>query len=138
MIKITISVFTIIYGTIRTTMSVVEQWWHDDMSEKAAVLSTGVLNEMKRRIETTNIGKEKLTLNESSERMKVFFDKNIARYEKRLATMKKKRDDAQSLEKHKSIARKLLECNISLAKKCRKNKIEIEKVVVFGKAVCYH
>jgi hypothetical protein len=118
-------------------MSVIEQWWHDDMSEKAAVLSTGVLNEMKRRIETTNINKEKLTLNESSERMKDFFDKNIARYEKRLEALKKQREETKSLDKHKAIIRKLLECNISLAKKCIKNKIEIEKVVVFGKAVCY-
>ena len=118
-------------------MSVVEQWWHDDMSEKAAKLGNGVLNEMKRRIEKTNINKEKLTLDESSKRMNVFFDKNVTRYEKRMESLKKKRDEEKSVEKYKSIVRKLLECNISLAKKCRKNKIDIEKVVVFGKAVCY-
>jgi hypothetical protein len=118
-------------------MSVVEQWWHDEMSEKAAALSNGVLNEMKRRIETTNICKEKLTLNESSLRMKIFFDKETARYEKRIEAVNKKHEEAKSIEKYKSIVRKLLECNISLAKKCIKNKIEIEKVVVVGKAVCY-
>jgi hypothetical protein len=107
------------------------------MSEKAAALSTGVLNEMKCRIEKTNINKEKLTLNESSDRMNVFFDKNIERYTKRLDATKKKREEAQSIDKYKSIVRKLLECNISLTKKCQKNRIEIEKVVVFGKAVCY-
>ncbi len=119
-------------------MSVVEQWWHDDMSEKAAKLSNGVLNEMRRRIETTRVNKEKLELNESSERMNTFFDKEIARYTKRVESVKKKRDVEQSIETFKYIVRKLLECNISLAKKCRKHNIEIEKVVVFGKAVCYH
>jgi hypothetical protein len=118
-------------------MSVAEQWWHDDMSDKAALLSNGVLNEMKRRIEKSNIQKEKLTLNESTDRMKKFFDREILRYQKRQEAMNKKREDAKSIETYKSIVRKLLECNISLAKKCRKNKIEIQKVIVFGKAVCY-
>jgi hypothetical protein len=118
-------------------MTTVEQWWHDDMSEKAAKLSKGVLNEMKHRIETTNINKEKLTLDESTDRMSEFFDKNIERYEKRMESVKKKREEALSIEKYKSIIRKVLECNISLAKKCRKNRIDIEKIIVFGKAVCY-
>ena len=46
------------------------QWWHDDMTSHAAQLSNGVLNEMKRRIQTSNIQKEKLQLGENTERMK--------------------------------------------------------------------
>ena len=39
-------------------------WWAPALNTLAAQLSTGVLDEMKRRIQFTDIQKEKLTLNE--------------------------------------------------------------------------
>jgi len=59
------------------------QWWHEDMTNHAAQLSKGVLNEMKRRIQTSNIQKEKLQLDENTDRMKQFFIKEIKHYTKR-------------------------------------------------------
>jgi hypothetical protein len=59
------------------------QWWHEDMTNHAAQLSKGVLNEMKRRIQTSNIQKEELQLDENTERMKQFFEREIKRYTKR-------------------------------------------------------
>jgi hypothetical protein len=41
--------------------NIIEQWWHEDMSPLAAQLSNGVLNEMKRRIQTSNINEYKNT-----------------------------------------------------------------------------
>jgi hypothetical protein len=59
--------------TYRNTMTdnnnnIIEQWWAEDMSPLAAQLSNGVLNEMKRRIQTSNIRKHKLQLNENTDR----------------------------------------------------------------------
>jgi hypothetical protein len=123
----------IYFGTITTfdhyiynmTDKLIEQWWHDNMSPLASQLSNGVLNEMKKRIETTNIRKHKLALDEDSERMTAFFNAEIARYEKRKDTQKKKQD---KLDLFKRIIRELVDCNLSLARKCRANNVDIEKV----------
>jgi hypothetical protein len=122
----------IIY-TYRNTMTdnnnnIIEQWWHDDMSPLAAQLSNGVLNEMKRRIQTSNIRKHKVTLNASTERMTAFFNAEIRRYEKRKDTQKKKQD---KLDLFKDIIKQLVACNLSLAaRKCRNSDISIEKVSI--------
>jgi hypothetical protein len=39
-------------------------WWHDNLTNLADQLSKGVLTEMKRRIQTSNIQREKLQLDE--------------------------------------------------------------------------
>jgi hypothetical protein len=111
--------------------NIIEQWWHDDMSLLAAQLSNGVLNEMKRRIHTSNIRKHKLTLNEDTERMTAFFNAEIRRYQKRKDTQKKKQD---KLDLFKDIIKQLVDCNISLARKCRNSKIDIEKVTINDQA----
>jgi hypothetical protein len=112
-------------------------WWHPDNDELMFQLSIGVQNELKHRIQHTNIKREKLQLDESSERMTQLLQREIARYNKRLDAAAKKKRDLEQVDTYRKIARRLLECNISLARKCRKNKIEIEKVVVHGNATCY-
>ena len=56
------------------------------MYELAGQLTRGVLNEMKKRIQTSNIKKQKLELDENSQRMKEFFEREINRYERRKQT----------------------------------------------------
>ena len=74
-----------------------EHWWHPSMNEMASELSKGVLNEMKRRILTSNIMKEKLTLNEKCHRMRQFFEREIARYTKRKAAMQEKQQKKEHI-----------------------------------------
>jgi hypothetical protein len=107
------------------------QWWHDDMTTHAAQLSKGVLTEMKRRIETSNIQKEKLQLNENTERMKQFFEREMKRYTKRKEATQLKEQPLKSTDNaaaYQNIIRKLLTCNESLAKKCKSHLIITEKV----------
>jgi hypothetical protein len=106
------------------------QWWHDDMTSHAAQLSKGVLNEMKRRIQMSNIQKEKLQLDENTERMKQFFEREIKRYTKRKETMRFKQEQpaTNNAAAYQDIIRKLLECNESLTKKCKKHFILTESV----------
>lgn len=110
-------------------------WWHDDMSPYAQQLSNGVLNEMKRRILTSNIQKEKLQLDESTNRMKQFFEREIKRYSNRKEKMKQKEAD---VETYRRILRELVQCNISLAKKCKKYDVKIEQVKIHGDACSWH
>lgn len=113
------------------------QWWHPDNDKLMSQLSVGVRNELKHRIINTNIKREKLQLDESSERMTQLLHREIARYNKRVDAAVKKKRDLEQVDLYRKIARKLAECNMSLARKCRKNKIEIEKVDIHGKATCY-
>jgi hypothetical protein len=114
-----------------------DQWWHDEMNELAGQLSKGVLNEMKRRIRTSNIQKEKLTLDEDTDRMRQFFEREVLRYTKRKDAQRLK---AQTLansgtgnaQQYQDIIRKLLECNQSLAKKCKSYCIKAERVHVWS------
>jgi hypothetical protein len=89
---------------------IVEQWWHDNMSSLTAQLSNGVLNEMKRRIETSNIRKEKLSLDENSERMTAFFKAEINRYQKRKDNQKKRQAELEKLDLFKRIIKQLASC----------------------------
>jgi hypothetical protein len=117
--------------------TITTNWWHPDNNDLAQQLSVGILNELKHRITHTNIKREKLQLHESSERIRQLFQREIARYTKRLDAAAKKKQDVERVDMYRAIARRLLECNLSLARKCLKNKIPIEKVVVHGKATCY-
>jgi hypothetical protein len=65
-------------------------WYNEKYNDLADQLSKGVLNEMKTRIETSNINKEKLELGEETERMKDFFEREIQRYKKRKQTTEDK------------------------------------------------
>jgi hypothetical protein len=116
------------------TNKIVEQWWHDNMTPLTVQLSNGVLNEMKRRISNSNIRKEKLTLNENTERMTAFFKAEIRRYKNRIDTQKKRQTDLDKLDVLKRMIRELVDCNLSLALKCRKHKVVIEKVRICDKA----
>jgi len=92
------------------------------MTSQAAQLSNGVLNEMKRRIQTSNIQKEKLQLGENTERMTQFFEREVKRYTKRKETMRLKQEVQPATTRDKtaayqSIIRQLLTCNASLGKK---------------------
>ena len=60
-----------------------KKWWNPSMNQYAQQLSKGVLNEMKKRILNSNIKKQKLELNEDSQRMTEFFQREIERYNKR-------------------------------------------------------
>jgi len=106
------------------------QWWHEDMTNHAAQLSKGVLNEMKRRIQTSNIQKEKLQLDENTDRMKQIFIRELKRYTKRKEAMRLKQDQpaTNNVAAYQDIIRKLLECNESLTKKCKKHVILTESV----------
>ena len=116
------------------------KWWHDDLSPIAAQLSKGVLNDMKRRILTSKIHKEKLQLNESTERMKSFFERELKRYSHRMETLKQKNIKAENqkeeIEKYINILKKMKQCNLELAIKCQKNNIKIENIAVHGQASC--
>jgi hypothetical protein len=114
-----------------------EKWWHSDNDDLTTQLSPGILNELQQRILHTNIQREKLQLNESSERIRQLFQREIQRYNKRMDAVQKKKKDLERINLYKTIARQLMHCNHSLAKKCRKNNIEIEKFVVHGTASCY-
>ena len=94
------------------------------MTELAVRLSKGVLTEMKRRIQTSNIQREKLELDEDTERMRQFFEREIMRYSKRKEATKLKQSDL------KGIIRQLVECNIALARKCKKYKVPICKIPI--------
>jgi hypothetical protein len=114
---------------------IVEQWWHDNMSSLTAQLSNGVLNEMKRRIETSNIRKQKLSLDENSERMTAFFQAEIKRYQKRKDNQKKRQAELEKLDLFKRIIKQLVNCNLSLARKCKTANIPIEKVRICDQKV---
>ena len=106
------------------------QWWHDDMTSHAAQLSKGVLNEMKRRIQTSNIQKEKLQLDENTDRMKQIFIRELKRYTKRKEAiwLKQEQPATNNVAANQDIIRKLLEYNKSLTKKCKKHIILTESV----------
>jgi hypothetical protein len=99
-------------------------WWHADLTELAAQLSKGVLTEMKRRILTSNIQREKLQLDEDSHNMRSFFEREIKRYTKRKEMTRLKQAD------HSELIRALVQANICLARKCKKNNIQIVKVPI--------
>ena len=101
------------------------------MSVLASQLSKGVLNEMKTRILTSNIKKEKLKLTDSSQSMKSFFEREHKRYNIRKENMKKKQD---GVDMYRQMIRELVQANLSLAAKCKKEGIDIEKVMICGKA----
>ena len=101
------------------------------MSTLASQLSKGVLNEMKTRILTSNIKKEKLKLTDSSQSMKSFFEREHKRYETRKQNTKKKQDN---IDLYREMIRELVRANLSLAAKCKKEAIDIERVMICGKA----
>jgi tellurite resistance protein len=84
------------------------------MSALASQLSKGVLNEMKTRILTSNIKKEKLKLTDSSQSMTEFFERENTRYETRKQNTKKKLD---KIELYRQMIRELVQANLSLAAK---------------------
>ena len=103
------------------------------MTSQAAQLSNGVLNEMKRRIQTSNIQKEKLQLGENTERMTQFFEREVRRYTKRKETMRLRQEaqpatTSDNAAAYQNIIRKLLTCNASLAKKCNSHLMATERV----------
>jgi hypothetical protein len=111
------------------------------MSQFAMKLSSGVLNEMKRRILNSNIQKEKLSLDEASVRMRQFFHREIERYTKRQQRVKEKQETVMLTEKqlraYQQAMTDILKCNLSLAKKCQKNNVVIERVNIVGSAFSY-
>ena len=109
-----------------------EKWWHDNMSNLATQLSNGVLSEMKRRIQTSNIKKERLTLNEDTQRMREFFEREIKRYENRKEATRLKQQSSQHIDKYRDIIRTLLKYNQALANKCQQHDIPVEKIRVWS------
>jgi hypothetical protein len=121
--------------TTQTMNNSSNHWWHDDMSELASSLPKGALNDMRRRILSSNIQREKLALNESTDRMKQFFEREILRVEKRRQKALVKEDQ---LDVYRSILKKLLKCNVELKSKCQKNNIQVTKIPIHGKACSWH
>ena len=74
-------------------------WWNPALNVLAGKLSKGVLNEMKKRIQSSNIKKEKLQLNEDTKRMRAFFQREIERHNKRKAKLNQKRQNIQNISK---------------------------------------
>jgi hypothetical protein len=95
-----------------------KQWNNnnDSMSALASQLGKGVLNEMKIRILTSNIKKEKLKLTDSSQSMKPFFERENKRYETRKQNTKKKQNN---IDLYRQMIRELVQANLSLAAKCK-------------------
>ena len=58
-----------------------KQWWHDSMQSLADQLSSRDLYDMRKRIMTKLVRKEKLKLNENTTRMRNYFRRVLARYE---------------------------------------------------------
>ena len=71
-------------------------WWHPTLNVLAEQLSKGCLNEMKRRIQTSNIKREKLKINEDSQRMREFFQREIKRHHKRKTKLKQRQQNIQN------------------------------------------
>ena len=71
-------------------------WWHGALATFASQLTCGVLNEMKKRILTTKIKGEKLELNENTDRMKEFFQREIRRHQNRQRNLAKKLHDPET------------------------------------------
>ena len=111
------------------------------MSPLASQLSTGVLNEMKRRILSSNIQKQRLQLRDSTPAMHQFFQREIQRYNKRKEKSKRKVQEADQLLKrlaaYEDAMTRILKCNLALAKKCKDNNIKVSKVNIVGSAVSY-
>jgi hypothetical protein len=103
-------------STNEETVEQQQKWWHDSMSALASQLRKGVLNEMKTRILTSNIKKEKLKLTDSSQSMKSFFEREHKRYETRKQNTKKKQD---KIDLYRQMIRELVQANLSLAAKCK-------------------
>ena len=100
-------------------------WWHPSLTILADQLSKGVLNEMKNRILTSNIQKEKLQLNEDTDRMKDFFTREIQRFNNRKDNIKVKQQTTEHhIQAYRNIIRNLLKYNQSLANKCETNNID--------------
>ena len=76
-----------------------DQWWAPALNAVAAQLSSGVRAEMKRRIQHTNIQKERLALNEDTARMKAFFERELARFQRRAARHAAVRTEADGLRR---------------------------------------
>jgi hypothetical protein len=92
-----------------------KEWWHQDMDMLANQLTKGVLNEMKKRITRSRIQNERLELNENTERMKAFFEREITRYNKRKQYMKKKNICLKDTKQHNNEMEKFVE---ELQKQC--------------------
>jgi hypothetical protein len=106
-------------STKEETVEQQQKWWHDSMSALASQLSKGVLNEMKTRILTSNIKKEKLKLtSDSSQSMKSFFEREHKRYETRKQNTKKKQDN---IDLYRQMIHELVQANLSLAANKIKN-----------------
>lgn len=58
-------------------------WWHPELNDVAELVPAAQRSEMKQRILSSNIRKEKLALNENTERMRDFFEREIRRYNNR-------------------------------------------------------
>ena len=58
-------------------------WWNPEMNHLALQLPNGMLNEMRKRVLSGKIRNETLELDENTERMKQFFEREISRYNKR-------------------------------------------------------
>ena len=76
-----------------------QSWWNPALNALAQQLSKGALNEMKRRILGTNIKKEKLQLDEDTQRMREFFAREIQRHNKRKQQLKQRQNKLYSITK---------------------------------------
>ena len=71
-------------------------WWHGAMNVLASRLAKGVLNEMKRRVINGKIQNQKLQLTENTQRMRAFFEREIARYNKRKQYLARRQAEADN------------------------------------------
>ena len=76
-----------------------EPWYDHEYANLAGQLSNGMLNEMRKRIEQSKIRGQKLELSEKSDRIKQFFEREIARYNKRKHGLNRKLTELEELRK---------------------------------------
>ena len=77
------------------------KWWHNNFDSLAARLPPSILKEMKHRIENTRINGIKLELKDQTKHMKEFFEKEIARNEKRKDANRERQNSKYGLAKGK-------------------------------------
>ena len=73
-------------------------WWSPALNVLAEKLSQGCLNEMKRRILKSNIQKQKLKLNEDTQRMRDFFEREIKRHNNRKQKLTERKEQNRLLQ----------------------------------------
>ena len=79
-------------------LEIEKSWWNPEMNHLALQLPNGMLSEMRKRVLSGKIQNETLELDENTERMKQFFEREISRYNKRKDHLNQRNKKVNELE----------------------------------------